>query len=96
MRPASVCEDLSHAPSSLGSLVVEAIPTISQREVVIFLLDGRLRVEGVLVVNGQMVVRMEALLEDWVREKGLRCTIGVRECCTCILACWLFPSLCFV
>ena len=83
VRPASVCKDLSRA-SSLG-LVVEAVTTIGEREVVIFLLDGWLRVERVLLFNGERV-RMETLLKDWVSEKCLRCCIGVRECCPCILA----------
>ena len=82
VRPASVGKDLPGA-SSLG-LVVEAVATIGEREVVVFLLDGRLRVERVLVVNGEGV-RMETLLQDWVREKCLRCCIGVCECCPCIL-----------
>ncbi len=82
VRPASVGEDLSRA---ILGLVVEAVGTISERKVVVFLLDGRLRVEGVLVIHGQGVW-MEAFLEHWVRKKGLRCTICVRECCPCILA----------
>jgi hypothetical protein len=68
VRSASVGKDLSRA-SSLG-LVVEAVATIGEREVVVFLLDRRLRVERVLVVNCERV-RMETLLEDWVCEKCL-------------------------
>ena len=86
MRTASVCKDLSWATSStyLG-LIVEAVTTIGERVVFVFLLDGWLRVERVLVVNGERM-RMETLLKDWVRENCLRCRIGVRECCPCILA----------
>jgi len=82
VRPASVRKDLPVA-SSLG-LVVETVATIGEREVVVFLLDGWLRLKRVLVVNRESV-RIETLLEDWVREKCLGCCIGVCECCPCIL-----------
>lgn len=86
MRAASVDKDLSRASPSYLGLVVEAVTTnIGEREVVVFLLDGMLRVERVLVVYRERV-RMETLLEDRVREKGLSCCIGIRKCCPCILA----------
>ena len=86
VRAASVGKDLSRASPTYLGLVVEAVATyISEREVVVFLLDGMLRVERVLVINREGV-RMETLLEDWVREKGLSCCIGIRKCCPCILA----------
>ena len=84
VRAASVGKDLSRA--STLCLVVEAVATnIGEREIILFLLDGMLRVERVLVINREGV-RMETLLEDWVREKGLSCCIGIRKCCPCILA----------
>ena len=84
VRAASVGKDLSRA--STLCLVEEAVATnIGEREIILFLLDGMLRVERVLVINREGV-RMETLLEDWVREKGLSCCIGIRKCCPCILA----------